>query len=199
MIVQAQVAQPQIIQRPSYLDVLLARFGNIAQLGGEAMKGYYYYRNAEDTRTKTLGEAMKHALTLNDNDGAELLRAHGMPEKGVQHFLANKRRLPQIKYEDVVQARDYQKAMIDKNGTNPEATMLDFWANVEGRRQPQGATQSAPAPAPAVTPAQPARSPFNMIDIVKPTTQASYYNPVASTVDFLSSLGAQGLFQDYRG
>lgn len=185
MIVQSNIAQPQIIQRQPKFDMFLARLLALAQMGGEAMKGYHAYNvgkaNQAESQSK-IGEAMKFALTMPKPYGVPFLRASGAPEAMIQQYTDIQNHLPTLEYEsNVRRGQKYQQSM-----QMPES---------------YGGTSQTPVPASSVPSTWDALTvpPVYNGPVAKPNGPTSYYSPATDQVNFLTQLMDSNMFGGVNG
>lgn len=182
MIIQSNVAQPQIIQRTPQLDSFLARLVALAQIGGEAMKGYNYYKAAESAARPNWQATMEAIKSLPDDQLVPFLRSQKVNEEHIKGILAAKGRAANYAHDMVMRTHDM----------NPNQDL----STDEGRRNLQyymGTSTPAATPAPTehATPAPVAAPP--MFQAPEPPSPSAYfpgggvmsYSPLD---DFLSSL-----------
>lgn len=99
MIVQANVAQPQIIQRPTFLDAWLGRLAQMGQAGGEIMKALAISQQAKASAKTQQAEVMKNALMMRTPEGVTYLKANGTPDSDIQNYMNIKERMPNFQHE----------------------------------------------------------------------------------------------------
>ena len=148
MIVQANVAQPQIIQRPSFLDAWLGRLAQMGQVGGEVYKAMMVHQQMDATAKNLQGDAMKNAMLMRTEEGIPYLRAHGVPEPLIQQYKDTQERMANFQHQynmGVINSKGLP-GLFDKNKPGVQTAPS---APSPGSAAWSAASGSTPAPAPA--------------------------------------------------
>lgn len=201
MIVQSNVAQPQIIQRADPVDTFLARLTAAGQLAANALQGYAYFNTGRQAESSRLSEAMKFAFTLNDAEGEAYLRIIGAPRSAIKQFLALKgQRLPEKASYDINESRDRARNAPDWNPAQFHGQINASQKGVPYVIQPPGSAGNfAPSdaiPAPVGIPLdffKQIQSPFSTAyrgPVQKTVAYGGYYDPTMNDIEFITNLSS---------
>ena len=201
MIVQSNVAQPQIIQRADPVDTFLARLTAGSQLAANALQGYAYFNTGRQAESSRLSEAMKFALTLNDAEGEAYLLSIGAPNSAIKQFRALKgQRLPEKAYYDINEARERARNAPDWDPVRFHGQINASQKGIPYKIEPSGSKgESVPQdviPAPVGIPLdffKQLQSPFSTAyrgPVQKTVASGGYYDPTMNDIEFITNLSS---------
>ena len=201
MIVQSNIAQPQIIQRQPKFDMFLARLLALAQMGGEAAKSYNYYTAAQNANRPDL-ESLRYAVQSLPSENGVLqafLRMRGVPEEQIQQMAAIKDRYANNAYRHA-QALEQEA---QKTGQNPLLSPA-YRSIVTGTNEAQvpqaqqgtqtySTQQAQPPVSPIISPSNLYSSPtelvpnatLSVLSDVPRSSGSTYYSPTEDFVNLL--------------